>query len=134
VSGVISPEELASVERWLPVSAWGAERERWRQQIIERHGAEQLESMIEGWVGAARAISARGGNICYEQAARIECPVLLLNGDGEVGNTPRDARRLAKRIPDGRLTFVADSGHAIHRDQPAALLGHIHDFLTKVEG
>ena len=134
VSGVISPEELASVERWLPVSAWGAERERWRQQIIERHGAEQLESMIEGWVGAARAISARGGNICYEQAARIECPVLLLNGDGEVGNTPRDARRLAERIPGGRLTFVADSGHAIHRDQPAALLGHIHDFLTKVEG
>ena len=134
VSGVISPEELASVERWLPVSDWGAERERWRQQIIERHGAEQLESMIEGWVGAARAISARGGNICYEQAARIECPVLLLNGDGEVGNTPRDARRLAKRIPDGRLTFVADSGHAIHRDQPAALLGHIYDFLAKVEG
>ncbi len=134
MSGVISPEELASVERWLPVSAWGAERERWRQQIIERHGAEQLESMIEGWVGAARAISARGGNICYEQAARIECPVLLLNGDGEVGNTPRDARRLAERIPGGRLTFVADSGHAIHRDQPAALLGHIHDFLAKVEG
>ncbi len=134
VSGVISPEELASVERWLPVSAWGAERERWRQQIIERHGAEPLESMIEGWVVAARAISARGGNICYEQAARIECPVLLLNGDGEVGNTPRDARRLAERIPGGRLTFVADSGHAIHRDQPAALLGHIHDFLAKVEG
>ena len=69
VSGVISPEELASVERWLPVSAWGPERETWKQQIIERHGAEQLASMIAGWVGAARAITAGGGNICYEQAA-----------------------------------------------------------------
>ena len=133
VSGVISPEELASVERWLPVSAWGPERETWKRQIIERHGAEQLTSMIEGWVEAARAISARGGNICYEQAARIECPVLLLNGDGEVGNTPRDVRRLAERIPGARLVFVADSGHAIHRDQPADLLSHIRDFLADVK-
>jgi len=129
VSGVISPEELASVERWLPVAAWGPERETWKRQIIERHGAEQLESLIAGWVGAARAITARGGNICYEQAARIECPVLLLNGDGEVGNTPRDVRRLAARIPNCRLEFIACSDHAIHRDQPAALLGHIRDFL-----
>ena len=133
VSGVISPEELASVERWLPVSAWGPERETWKQQIIERHGAEQLASMIAGWVGAARAITARGGNICYEQAAWIECPVLLLNGDGEVGNTPRDVRRLAQRIPGARLEFVADSDHAIHRDQPAALLGYIRDFLAELE-
>jgi valacyclovir hydrolase len=134
VSGVISPEELAAVERWLPVSAWGPERETWKRQIIERHGAEQLESLVEGWVGAARAISARGGNICYEQAALIECPVLLLNGDGEVGNTPRDVRRLAERIPGARLVFVADSSHAIHRDQPATLLHHIRRFLAEREG
>lgn len=131
VSGVISPEELASVERWLPVAAWGPERATWKQQIIERHGAEQLTSMIEGWVGAARAITARGGNICYQQAALIECPVLLLNGDGEVGNTPRDARRLAARIPRAQLEFVAGSGHPIHRDQPAVLLDHIRRFLAE---
>ena len=131
VSGVISPEELAAVERWLPVAAWGPERETWRQQIIARHGAEQLESLIEGWVGAARAITARGGNICAEQAALIECPVLLLNGDGEVGNTPRDVRRLAARIPGARLAFVPDCGHAIHRDQPALLLDAIRRFLAE---
>jgi valacyclovir hydrolase len=132
VSGVISPEELASVERWLPVSAWGPDRETWRRQIIERHGAEQFPAMVEGWVAAARAITARGGNICYEQAARIACPVLLLNGDGEVGNTPRDVTRLAARIPNARLEFVADSGHAIQRDQPAALLAHIQRFLEVI--
>ena len=131
VSGVISPEELASVERWLPVAAWGPERATWRRQIIERHGAEQLASMVEGWVGAARAITARGGNICYEQAALIECPVLLLNGDGEVGNTPRDVRRLAARIPQARLEFVAGSGHAIHRDQPVVLLDYVRRFLAE---
>ena len=129
VSGVISPEELASVERWLPVAGWGSERDEWKRQIIERHGAEQLESMVTGWVEAARAITARGGNICYDQAARIECPALLLNGDREVGNTPRDVRRLAARIPDGRLEFISNCGHAIQRDQPEVLQEHIRGFL-----
>ena len=57
----------------------------------------------------------------------------MLNGDGEVGNTPRDVRRLAARISGARLAFIADSGHAIHRDQPALLLDTIHRFLTDLE-
>lgn len=134
VSGVISPEELSSVARWLPVSAWGPERAAWRQEIIERHGAEQLEPMINGWVAAARAITERGGNICYEQAALIECPVLLLNGDREVGNTVRDVTRLAARIPHGRLEFVAECGHAIQHEQPALLVEKIVEFLGELEG
>jgi len=129
VSGVISPEELTAVQAWLPVSAWGPEREEWKRQISERHGAEQLETMVNGWVAAARAISERGGNICYEQAAAIVCPVLLLNGEGEVGNTPRDVLRLAGRIPNAHLEFIANSGHAIQRDQPEALEHHIRLFL-----
>ncbi len=129
VCGVISDAELASVEGWLPVSAWDEARQTWRDEIVQRHGAEQLESMVNGWVTAARAIHARGGNISYEQAALIECPVLLLNGDGEVGNTPEDARQLAARIPQGSLEFVANSGHPIQRDQPEFLLDCIRRFL-----
>jgi len=132
VCGVISAAELAAVEGWLPVSAWGAARQTWRDQIVQRHGTEQLESMVNGWVEAARAIYARGGNISYEQAGLIECPVLLLNGDGEVGNTPEDARRLAARIPHGQLEFVANSGHPIQREQPEFLIGRIRRFLRSL--
>ncbi len=133
VCGVISAEELVSVESWLPVSAWGESRQKWREQIIERHSEEQLEPMITGWVAAARAIHSAGGNISYEQAARIKCPVLLLNGDGEVGNTPVDARRLAERIPNCRLEFVDRSGHPIHRDQPAYMVNRIKGFLRELD-
>lgn len=129
VCGVISAEELDSVEKWLPVTAWGASREQWKRQIIELHGEEQLEPLIAGWVAAARAIFQRGGNISYEQAERIKCPALLLNGDGEVGNTPRDIKRLAARISNCRLRFVADCGHAIQIDQPEVLRSSIKDFL-----
>jgi valacyclovir hydrolase len=134
VSGVISPEEVASVERWLPVSAWGPERERWKRQIIERHGAEQFESLITGWVTAARAIRDRGGNICLEQAAAITCPVLLINGEREVGNTVRDVQALTARIPHSRLVFVPASDHPIQRDQPEALVRLIREFLAETEG
>lgn len=132
VCGVISEEELQSVQTWLPVSDWGPEREGWRQRIIERHGAEQLEPMITGWVSAARAIHDAGGNISQETADRIACPTLLLNGDGEVGNTPEDFRRLAQRIPNGRYEFIANSGHAIQNDQPEILIGRIRGLLAEL--
>jgi valacyclovir hydrolase len=132
VCGVIAPEEVEAVQSWLPVSAWGESRQTWRHQIIERHGKEQFEPMITGWVAAARAIFAAGGNISLEQSGAIRCPVLLLNGDGEIGNPPRDFVRLAQRIANARYEFVADCGHAIQRDQPTLLLDRIHGFLHEV--
>lgn len=132
VCGVISDEELQSVQSWLPLSEWGPEREGWRQRIIERHGEQQLESMITGWVSAARAIHEAGGNISLETADRIACPVLLLNGDGEVGNTPEDFRRLAERIPNARYEIVANCGHSIQNDQAEILIGHIRHFLARL--
>ncbi len=130
VSGVISPEMLASVEEWLPVEAWGQERAAWRAKIIARHGVAQFKPLIEGWVTAARAIVAAGGNICYEEAAAIRCPVLLINGQQEIGNTPRDVRRLARRIPTCRLEFIPAAGHAVHEVQPARFLAMVESFLT----
>lgn len=129
VCGVISAEAVESVRAWLPISAWGENRAGWKQRIIERHGEEQLEPLITGWVAAAHAIYERGGNISLETADQIQCPVLLLNGDGEVGNTPRDFRRLGERIPNGRYEFVAGSGHAIHNDQPERLRQAIWGFI-----
>ncbi|MCZ2114108.1 MAG: alpha/beta hydrolase [Anaerolineae bacterium] len=130
VCGVISDEELGAVKGWLPISNWGPEREAWRQRIIERHGEEQLASMVEGWVSAAQAIHAAGGNISLATADQIECPVILLNGDGEVGNTPEDFRRLAERIPNCRYEFVSHCGHAIQDDQPEILLDRIRQLLN----
>lgn len=134
VCGVISNEELESIRGWLPLSAWGPEREQWKRQIIERHGEEQFEPMINGWVNAARTIHARGGDISRGVANQIQCPVLLLNGDREVGNTPKDVKELAALIPDSQLVFVPDCGHAIQVDQPAVLLNHMRRFLNQHDG
>lgn len=129
VCGVISPEELASIESWLPLENWDEARPEWKRQIIERHGEEQFESMVTGWIRAAHQIHLRGGDISLDLANRIECPVLIMNGDGEIGNTQRDARRLAERIPHARLEFIANSGHPIHKDQPGIFIANVREFI-----
>lgn len=133
VCGVISPEELQAVQSWLPLTNWDETRPEWKRQIIERHGVEQFEPMITGWLRAAHRISERGGDISYDLSDQIQCPVLIMNGDGEVGNTPRDVRRLAERIPNCRLEFVADSGHSIHKDQPGLFNARVRDFIKGLE-
>jgi valacyclovir hydrolase len=131
VSGVISAEMLAAVERWLPLEGWGPERAAWRASIVARHGPEQLSPLISGWVEAARAIVAAGGNICLEQAAAIKGPVLLINGELEVGNTPANVARLAARISDCRLEFVPQSSHAVHDEQPEQFMALVRPFLAR---
>ncbi len=132
VAGVIAPQMAAAAQRWLPVSAWGESRAAWRTEIVATQGEAMLEPLIAGWAAAVADIVAAGGNIVYDQADQIRCPVLLINGDGEVNNLPEDVRRLAARIPTSRLEFVAQSGHAIQDDQPEVLLRLIHDFLEQV--
>lgn len=132
VSGVISAEHVVAVQDWLPVQAWGLERAAWREEIIADHGEGQWQPLIEGWVQAATAILAAGGNICLEEAAHIRCPVLLINGEGEEGNLPQDVQRLAAAIPGARLHFVSQSGHAVHRQQPQRFLALVDAFLAEL--
>ncbi|NJM09170.1 alpha/beta hydrolase [Candidatus Gracilibacteria bacterium] len=132
VAGIIAQAMVDSVYGWLPVESWGAERAEWRQEIVAWHGEAQLKPMIEGWVYAAGAIAAAGGNVCLAQAAQIRCPVLLINGAGEVGNPPEDVRRLAARIANSRLEFVAASGHPVHDHQPAHFIALVRDFLHPI--
>jgi valacyclovir hydrolase len=135
VAGVISAEMAAAAQSWVPFSEeWGLRRPEWRDEIVATQGEDQLAPQIEGWAAAAQAIYDAGGNICYDQAAAIACPVLLVNGDGEVNNLRSDFDRLAGRIPDCRPVIVSASGHSVQDDQPEALLGLVRAFLAELEG
>lgn len=134
ISGVISAKMAAAAQGWLPASSWEQTRPGWKASIIENQGEEQFAPQVEGWAAAAQAIYDAGGNICYEQAAAVACPVLLLNGDGEVNNLQEDFFRLAERLPDCRAEIVPGSGHSIQDDQPDLLLARIREFLAAIGG
>jgi valacyclovir hydrolase len=133
VSGVISRAMAESVTGWLEPAGWAATHQEWAAEIVREHGDDQIEPLIGGWARAAHAIYAAGGNICLAEAAAIRCPVLLLNGEGEVNNTREDTLALQARIDDCRLRLIPHAGHAIQWDQPDALMAEIQAFLAMLD-
>jgi valacyclovir hydrolase len=130
VCGQISPEMVARVRHWLPVSAWGPDRADWKAEIVALHGIEQFAPIIEGWVAAAEAIAARGGDIVHDVAHLITCPVIVIHGANDVGNPIPVVTALCAKIPFARLIILPDVGHSVQDEAPAAL----HDILRQYMG
>lgn len=64
----------------------------------------------------------------WERLDRIGAPTLLLAG-GPDSHVPRDRMaQVAERIPDCRLLTLG-GGHFVHREQEAAFLAAVGDFL-----
>ena len=65
----------------------------------------------------------------WDRLGEISCPVLVLVGE----NDPKFrsiGQRLVDGLPRGRLQVVADSGHSVHLERPAATVDALVDFLT----
>lgn len=128
VCGQISTEMVTRVRKWLPVESWGPERDDWKNEIIANHGHAQFKPLIEGWVAAAEAIAARGGDIVHHVAHQISCPVTIIHGRNDVGNPVPVVEALATKIPQCTLHLIDDVGHSI-QDEAAPIL---HAILRKL--
>lgn len=128
VCGRVTPEMVASVHEWLPVSAWGESRAAWKAEIIAFHGEAQFAPMIEGWVEAADAIAARGGDILFGVAAQITCPVTIVHGRNDYGNPIPTVTALAQLIPQCTFHLLDDVGHDVQFEAPEQL----HAIMTRV--
>lgn len=129
ICGRITPEMVTRVRRWLPVSAWGPDREAWKREIIETQGVEQFEPMIAGWVDAAERIAARGGDILHAIAHRVTCPVLIVHGAADEGNPVPVVQELCGRISGAELLLLDGVGHSVQDEAPAALHQAMRRFL-----
>ena len=61
--------------------------------------------------------------------ARAGCPVLLIIGE-EAARRGVQSQDDTRYFPDARAVVVADAGHWVHHDQPAAVLEAIRRFAT----
>jgi valacyclovir hydrolase len=128
VCGRMTPEMVNSVHKWLPVSAWGDNWAEWKAEIIAFHGEAQFAPMIEGWVAAADAILARGGDILFGVSERIECPVIIVHGRNDHGNPLPVVEALAKTIRNCEFHLLEDVGHDVQFEAPAQL----HAIMSRV--
>ena len=121
VCGRMTPEMVNGVHQWLPVSDWGEDKAAWKAEIIAFHGEAQFVPMIEGWVAAADAILARGGDILFGVAARIKCPVTIVHGRNDFGNPVPVVTALAALIPNCNFHLLEGVGHDVQFEVPDQL-------------
>jgi pimeloyl-ACP methyl ester carboxylesterase len=109
---------------WLSVREVDAERaEAWVRPLRENAGIRRDLTKV------LRGISTRYTLRAAEQLREFDRPVLLAWGRRDRFFRPSFAERLAKDIPDARLTWVADSATFVAVDAPEELAGLISDFV-----
>lgn len=62
----------------------------------------------------------------------ITTPALFIRGSRSHYITDEDAAQIANIFPNSRLVTIADAGHWVHAEQPAALLEALQSFLASV--
>jgi 2-succinyl-6-hydroxy-2,4-cyclohexadiene-1-carboxylate synthase len=83
-------------------------------------------------IGLAHALLHLGTGVMPELWSRLgelKMPVMLIAGACDVRYV-EVMKRMAERIPQARLEVVNESGHAVHREQPHALLELLKSFLN----
>jgi pimeloyl-ACP methyl ester carboxylesterase len=67
----------------------------------------------------------------FRQAARINCPTLVVQGSMSDVFTIEDAEELAAQFRDGHFAQVGEAGHTVQGDNPRALSEALQQFLTR---
>jgi pimeloyl-ACP methyl ester carboxylesterase len=62
---------------------------------------------------------------------QIQCPVLVVGGDNSFVSQD-ELRDMARRIPHRRFRQVADAGHDLHLEQPAAWQQVVMEYLQEL--
>ncbi|MCX2968278.1 MULTISPECIES: alpha/beta fold hydrolase [Streptomyces] len=124
---------LADVRRW-----FGAE-----DPVLERPSpsrgefyAEVMAERADGWrpvFSRRQMLQAREAwvhDAHWDELAQVCCPALVVRGvDGELGRA--EAQEMVRVLPRGEYAEVADAGHLVHHDQPAAWRRAVDPFLAR---
>jgi pimeloyl-ACP methyl ester carboxylesterase len=63
----------------------------------------------------------------------IACPTLVICGDGDAVTPPECSREIAAAVPGARLEWLAECGHMLTMEKPAAVSTLLLDWLATVE-
>lgn len=110
--------------------------ERWfTQEFTERNPA--VPNQVREWVRANDAsvypalyrLLADADIGLETSIAAINCPVLVLAGEKDAGNSPQMARQMAKTMPNARAAILPGLKHMALAEDPAAVNALLLPFL-----
>ena len=105
-----------------------AARDELRDRLRRHH--EDVDMIFDGWRDLWTDPDFASWSI-EEDLGRLRSPVLAILGDRDEYCTPAQVERIAEKATQARVEkmFLADCGHAPHRDHPEVVLEAIERFI-----
>jgi pimeloyl-ACP methyl ester carboxylesterase len=130
-----APERIES-EEWAveyirranPLQDVGMLRERVRHGLRRQPDGELTWKYAKGLRDMMRA-GRRDAVDLWEPLPRITCPTLVVRGAESDILAPEVAKKMAERLPDGRVVEIAGAGHTVPADRPEEFVREIRGFL-----
>ena len=130
-----APERIES-EEWAveyirranPLQDLGMLRERVRHGLRRQPDGELTWKYAKGLRDMMRA-GRRDAVDLWEPLPRITCPTLVMRGAESDILAPEVAKKMAERLPDGRVVEIAGAGHTVPADRPEEFAREIRAFL-----
>lgn len=126
---VMAPHEFVEAETLAGIRA---ARDAWRTtdwpRRLARHHRD-AESVFADWNDCWLSPAFRDWNI-EDCLPAIRCPVLAIQGCDDEYATMRQIEAIAAAVPGTQLLALADCGHSPQRDQEAAVLAALSEFVS----
>lgn len=120
----------AFVDEWLAQPLFDSQR-RMGEAFLAAQRRARLDNDASALAAALRVLGPGAQPPLHVALPDLRVPVLLVAGALDE-KFVQLAHALARRLPQAEVCEIADSGHAVHLEQPAALQRVIHDFLRRV--
>jgi len=92
---------------------------------------DDVDATFAGWNDVWLDPRFRDWNI-EAYAAKVTCPVLLIQGDADEYGTPAQLDAITARVAHAETLLVPGAGHSVHRDAPGVVLDRVAAYVRAV--
>jgi 2-succinyl-6-hydroxy-2,4-cyclohexadiene-1-carboxylate synthase len=118
------------IDYWETLPLWKSQA-RLSAEARDRLRAQRLANKPNGLANSLRGIGVGSQPDFRDGLKKLNVPALFIAGE-EDRKYADLAREMAELVPDGRVSLIPESGHAVHLEQPEALDRAVLDFLKDV--
>lgn len=119
----------AFVDEWLAQPLF-ATLQRLGPEVMARERTARLANDARGLASSLRVLGPAAQPPLFDALPRVNVPVLLLAGALDERFVAA-AHGLARSLPSAEVCVIPDAGHAVHLEQPEAVLRVVREFLRR---
>ena len=119
----------AFVDEWLAQPLF-VSQQRLGREFVAAQRRQRMDNDPRSLAASLRGLGPGAQPPLFDELPRLDVPVLLVAGALDHAFVAH-ARDLERRLPDAEVREIADAGHAVHLEQPAAFMEAAREFLGR---